>query len=101
MISRKTLYLLLSIIFPIVAFYVVLWLYNIWFDNLDKIKYDPTYSPEFDQNKSVENIAYWFAIIVFIMLEFLIIKKYKSIKAPAGQGCKTSKERKEGFFKSS
>ncbi len=81
MISRKTLYLILSIIFAIVAFYVVLWLYNIWFDTLDKIKYDPTYSPEFDQNKTVENIVYWFAIIVFIVVEFLIIKKYKSIKA--------------------
>jgi len=66
---------------PVVAFYVVLWLYNIWFDTWDKIKYDPTYSPEFDQNKTTENIIYWAIIILSVLVEIFLIKKYKSFKA--------------------
>ncbi len=81
MIKSKKIYLILSIIFPVVAFYVVLWLYNIWFDTWDKIKYDPTYSPEFDQNKTTENIIYWAIIILSLLVEIFLIKKYKSFKA--------------------
>ena len=75
--TRKNLYLILSITFPLIAFYVVLWLYNIWFDTWDKIKYDPNYSPEFDQNKTIENIVYWLVIIFCIMIELFLIRKYK------------------------
>jgi hypothetical protein len=81
MITKKKLYLIFAIIFPIVAFYIVLWLYNIWFDTLDKIKYDPTYSPEFDQNKTTENFIYWIVIILSFVIEFFLIRKYKSFKA--------------------
>ena len=81
MITQKKKYLVLSIIFPIIAFYIILWLYNIWFDTLDKIKYDPTYSPEFDQNKTTENAIYWVLIMMFLVIEILLIKKYKSFKA--------------------
>lgn len=78
MIKPKKLYLILSMLFPLVAFYIVLWLYNIWFDTLDKIKYDPTYSPEFDQNKTTENIIYWVVIILSVLVELFLIKKYKA-----------------------
>ncbi len=81
MIKPKTLYLILSIIFPLVTFYIVLWLYNIWFDTWDKIKYDPTYSPEFDQNKTTENIIYWAVIMLSFLIEIFLIKKYKLFKA--------------------
>ena len=80
MINRKVRYLILSIAFPFVAFYIILWLYNIWFDTFDKIKYIPDYSPEFDQNRTAENIVYWSVIIFCIMVEIFIIKKYKSLK---------------------
>ena len=81
MIKPKTLYLILSIIFPLVTFYIVLWLYNIWFDTWDKIKYDPTYSPEFDQNKTTKNIIYWAVIMLSFLIEIFLIKKYKLFKA--------------------
>ena len=80
MITAKKTYLIISIIFPFIAFYIILWLYNIWFDTWDKIKYDPTYSPGFDQNKTTENIVYWAVIVLSILIEIFLIKKYKSFK---------------------
>ena len=39
-------------------------LYNRWFDTLDRIKYDPTYSPEFDTPAQWKN--YVFYAILFV-----------------------------------
>ncbi len=77
--KAKTVYIFLFILFPIIWFYLILWLYNIWFDTYDKIKYDPTYSPEFDQDKGIENIIYWSVIVVGFIIEIFLIKKYRSI----------------------
>jgi hypothetical protein len=78
--KNKRLYAFLIILFPIVWFYVILWLYNIWFDTYDKIKYDPTYSPEFDQDKGIENIIYWSAIVLGFIVEVFLIRKYMKIR---------------------
>lgn len=78
--NKKRLYLGLCILWPIIGFYIVLGLYNLWFDTWDKIKYDPTYSPEFDQDKGIENIIFWSAIIVALAIEILLIKKYKKVR---------------------
>lgn len=80
MIKKKQIYLLLSIVWPIISFFIIVALYNIWFDTMDKIKYDPTYSPEFDQNKTVENIIYWIVVIICVVLELIFIKRYRSQK---------------------
>lgn len=77
---NKNLYLVLCIVVPIVILIIEANLYNLWFDTYDKIKYDPTYSPEFEQDKTIENIAYWGIIIVGIIIEILLIRKYKKAK---------------------
>jgi heme/copper-type cytochrome/quinol oxidase subunit 2 len=75
--NKKRIYLILTILFPIISFFLIVGLYNIWFDTWDKIKYDPTYSPEFDQNKTIENIIYWGVIIICAILEIILIKKHR------------------------
>ena len=77
---KKYIFLLSSIFFPLISFYIVLWLYNTWFDTWDRIKYDPFYSPEFDQSKIFENIIYWLIIFLSIMFEFFLIYKYQKEK---------------------
>lgn len=64
---------MLIILCPIIAFYIILYLYNIWFDTWDMIKYDPSYSPEFDQNKSMESIIYWMFILLAFSLEIFLV----------------------------
>ena len=78
--KAKTRYLILTIVFPVVSFYIIVWLYNLWFDTWDKIKYDRNYSPEFDQNKSTQNLIYWSVFVLCVILEIIFIKKYKNLK---------------------
>jgi hypothetical protein len=40
-------------------------LFNLWFDTLDKIKYDKTYSPESDIIPSWKYFVYYDCIVVF------------------------------------
>lgn len=77
---RNRLMLTLIIIWPVVAFFLILYLYNIWFDTWDKIKYDTTYSPEFDQDKNFENVIYWTIFIFSISFEALLIYLFVKIK---------------------
>jgi hypothetical protein len=77
MITAKRAYLIISVFFPIGAFYIVLWLYNLWFDTWDRIKYEPAYSPELDQNKTLESTIFWLVILLAILMEIIFIKKYK------------------------
>ena len=76
----RFIYLLLSILWPLISFYIIVILYNLWFDTWDKIKYDPTYSPEFDQDKTTENIVYWSVVIVCIILVIVFIRRYRKAK---------------------
>lgn len=78
---KRLLYLVLCLVFPIVIIIIEANLYNLWFDTYDKIKYDPTYSPEFDQNKTIENIIYWVVLVVSLLIEILLIRKYKKDNA--------------------
>lgn len=79
--KKKWLYLVLCIALPFIILMLEANLYNLWFDTYDKIKYDPTYSPEFDQDKTMENIVYWGVLVAGIIIEIILIRKYKSFKA--------------------
>ena len=72
---------MMCIILPFMILIIEANLYNLWFDTYDKIKYDPTYSPEFDKDKTIENIIYWGVLVVGIIIEIILIRKYKSFKA--------------------
>lgn len=79
--KKNWLYLMMCIILPFMILIIEANLYNLWFDTYDKIKYDPTYSPEFDKDKTIENIIYWGVLVVGIIIEIILIRKYKSFKA--------------------
>jgi hypothetical protein len=64
--KKKRLYLVLCIALPFIILFIEANLYNRWFDTYDKIKYDFTYSPELNQDKTVENIIYWGMLPVFV-----------------------------------
>jgi hypothetical protein len=72
-IYKKYLLCTSCILWPLFSFYLIVFLNNIWFDYLDMIKYDKTYSPEFSQNKFWENLVYYSVIIVSLMIEILLI----------------------------
>lgn len=75
--KRKQLFLILWIFWPVIGFYIVLHLYNKWFDTLDFIKYDPHYSPEAVADQTIVNLIYWSAIVLTIVVEVLLISMYK------------------------
>lgn len=77
---KKRIILISTLVWPIAAFYISLYLYNIWFDTLDMIKYNQTYSPEFDQDKTYENFIFWSFIIASIVVELTLIVFYQSVK---------------------
>lgn len=80
MISNRTFHLMLVFVWPLIAFFIVLSFYNFWFDSLDKIKYDPTYSPEFDHAENFKSIIYWITIVFSLIIEIWLIKKYRILK---------------------
>ena len=49
-IKNKTLYLVLSLVFPILLLIIVSNLYNLWFDTYDKIKYEPNTQKKLDKD---------------------------------------------------
>lgn len=77
---KKWILLVCIFTWPILAFFISLCLYNIWFDTLDMIKYDPSYSPEFDQDKAFENYIYWSSIVISIIVEMVLIVWYRKYR---------------------
>ena len=71
--NRKRFYVALSIIWLIVGFYIILGLYNVWFDTYDKIKYDPSYSPEFDRPNTMKNLVFWGVVLLCSLIELALI----------------------------
>jgi hypothetical protein len=56
-------------------------LYNIWFDSLDKIKYNRSYSPESDIIPFWKHFVFYVIVFLWTLVSiFLIVKFVKSKK---------------------
>lgn len=80
---KHVIYLCLSFVWIIMAFVIAVNLYLLPYRKIDNI--DPTYSPEFDQNNWMQRQSFWGFIIVAIIIEILLIRKYHILKRPAYQ----------------
>ncbi len=82
----KLIILILAILF--IEIIILSTLYNKWFDTVDMIKYDDSFSPEdyFNRtSKMRENLIYYSTIVFFLFADIIYIKKVfkkESIKKP-------------------
>ena len=77
---KNKILLVMILIWPIIASCIILHLYNIWFDTSDMIKYNPAYSPEFDQDKGLENFIFWTVLCSSFVLELFFVHLFRRKK---------------------
>ena len=74
----KIIKIVLLLVIVVIEIIAVSLLYNKWFDTLDMINSDATFSPEEYYNrpsKIWENIIFYTTIILFLLADFIYIKK--------------------------
>jgi hypothetical protein len=79
--NKNRFYIVLSIVWLVVGLFIIVLLYNEWFDTIDRIKYDPFYSPEFDRPNPMKELVFWGIVLIYGSTEIALIYLVKKSKS--------------------
>lgn len=78
--KRKGVFIILSILVIIILMIGISLILNAFFDSVDKIKYDNSYSAEMDQPNSLRYFYLYGFILVMAVIEFYLYKFFWKAK---------------------